>query len=168
MTAQTRHYESTALVRAAATELFDHVDDPMRLSAHMSEASWMMGGSRMSTEVDSGGGKVVGSHIRMGGRVLGVQLMLDEVVAERDPPRQKVWETVGQPQLLVIGPYRMGFEITSRGNGSLLRVFIDYEMPKMAPARWLGRWFGPYYARWCTERMTRDAARYFAAARHSH
>ena len=44
----------------------------------------------------------------MNGRILGLKLSLDEVVTERDPPARKVWETVGVPRLLVIGPYRMG------------------------------------------------------------
>ena len=40
-----------------------------------------------------------------------------------------------------------GFEITPAGNGSWLRVFIDYTLPERAPTRWLGRLFGRYYAR---------------------
>ncbi len=158
-----RHYESSALVHATPAELFSHVDDPARLSSHMSESSWMMGGSRLSTEVDRGGGKIVGSHIRMGGRVLGVQLALDEAVTERNPPHRKVWETIGEPRLLVIGHYRMGFDIAQQGHGSTFRVFIDYALPRSAPARWLGRLFGRFYARWCTERMVNDAVRHFAS-----
>jgi len=63
----------------------------------------------------------------------------------------------GRGQTLVIGPYRMGFEVTPRDNGSLLRVFIDYALPKRLPWRWLGQFFGRYYARWCTRRMVDDA-----------
>jgi hypothetical protein len=84
----------------------------------------------------------------MTGRVFGLPLSLEEAVTERDPPHRKVWETIGRPQLLVIGNYRMGFEIKPQGTGSLLRVFIDYTLPKARPARWLGRLFSQYYARW--------------------
>jgi hypothetical protein len=97
----------------------------------------------------------------MSGRVFGVHLYLDEVVTQREPPARKVWETVGLPKLLVIGPYRMGFDVTAYGAESQLRVFIDYALPCSWPARWLGRVFGGYYARWCTQSMVDDAVNHF-------
>ena len=89
-------------------------------------------------------------------------LSVEEIVTERVPLQRKVWETTGSPKLLVIGQYRMGFEITSEGNGSLLRVDIDYALPEDAPARWLGSLFGRFYARWCTRQMLADAEKHFA------
>ena len=83
----------------------------------------------MAVDVDDAKGQAVGSHIRLSGTAFGVGLSLVEVVAVRDPPREKIWETVGVPRLLVIGSYRMGFHITSAQHGSELRVFIDYELP---------------------------------------
>jgi hypothetical protein len=40
-------------------------------------------------------------------------------------------------------------------------VFIDYELPRLGLASWLGKLFGKTYARWCTEQMVNDAAREF-------
>lgn len=94
--------------------------------------------------------------------MLGLELSLDEVVIERTAPTRKVWETVGSPRLLVVGPYRMGFQITPRGIGSVLRVFIDYALPAPWPDRWLGRVSGSYDARWCTQSMVADAVREFS------
>ena len=157
-----RHYESSGVVSATGEQVFAHVDDHARLSSHMSKSSWMMGGGRMDIEHDEGRGRRVGSRIRVAGRVFGVRLALEEVITERNPPHRKVWETTVPPKLLVIGHYRMGFEIAAQGDGSLFRVFIDYALPEAAPARWLGYVFGGYYARWCTKRMVRDAAKHFA------
>lgn len=70
---------------------------------------------------------------------------------------------MGSPKLLVIGHYRMGFELSPRGKDSLLRVFIEYALPVKAPARWLGRLFGGYYARWCTQWMVDDAVKHFSS-----
>ncbi len=157
------HDASSALVSASPERVFALIDDHERLASHMSQSSWQMGGGHMKTLLDEHRGQRVGSHIRVSGRVLGFDLSLDEVVTEREPPSRKVWETVGSPRLLVIGPYRMGFEVTSRGNGSLLRVFIDYALPSPWPERWLGRVFGGYYAHWCTQRMVNDAVQQFAS-----
>ena len=115
----------------------------------------------METELDAGRGQKVGSRIRLSGRVFGVALSVEEIVVERDPPRRKVWATIGAPKLLVIGHYRMGFELSLQGKGSVLRVFIEYALPQSAPARWLGRLFGRYYARWCTQQMVDDAVKHF-------
>lgn len=156
-----RHEECSEAVAATPERVFALIDDPERLTGHMSQPSWRMGGGSMQTALDEGGGRELGSHIRVHGRVFGLELSLDEVVTERQPPTRKVWETVGTPKLLVIGSYRMGFEATPRESGSLLRVFIDYDLPASWPGRWLGRAFGTYYARWCTRTMVRDAVRHF-------
>ncbi|HEY3304199.1 MAG TPA: SRPBCC family protein [Candidatus Binatia bacterium] len=156
------HHATSARVRALAEKLFAFLDDHARLSSHMTRSSWMMGRGRMQIEFDDGRGQRIGSRIRLAGRVFGIELSLDEVVTERNPPYRKVWETIGAPKLLVIGHYRMGFEITTQGNDSALRVFIDYALPEAPPARWLGYMLGRYYARWCTQRMAKDAMRHFA------
>lgn len=116
----------------------------------------------MDVEFDQGRGQRVGSRIRVTGRVFGIPLSLEETVTERHPPRRKVWETTVPPRLLVIGHYLMGFDITPTRDGARLRVFIDYDLPETAPARWLGYVFGRYYARWCTRRMVQDAKNYFS------
>lgn len=155
------HEESVALVNAPVDQAFDYLDDPKALASHMGESSMMMMGSRMSIDVDADGGRRVGSKIRMEGRVMGVPLSLEEVITERQAPSMKVWETIGTPNLLVLANYRMGFDLTRRGDSSLLRVFIDYSLPSRAPGSWLGRMLGGVYARWCTKQMAHDAAMHF-------
>ena len=155
------HDESTALAHAPADRVFAYLDDPKSLSAHMGESSIMMLGSRMSMDVDADGGRAVGSKIRMHGSMMGIPLSLDEVMTERQAPSKKVWETIGTPNLQVMAHYRMGFELTPKGNSSLVRVFIDYSLPAKAPGSWLGRLLGGVYARWCTKQMADGAARHF-------
>jgi len=76
------------------------------------------------------------------------------------PPRRKVWKTRGRPNLLVVGAYRMGFEISALGRASRLRV-IDYDYPATIAAKVLGSMFGPIYARCCVNRMANDATNAF-------
>ena len=98
-----RHDECTVFVAEFPEEVFAFADDHSKFSAHMSASSWMMLGSKMTTSTDAERGQEVGSHITMTGAVLGIRISLDEVVVERIPPWEKAWETVGVPQLLVIG-----------------------------------------------------------------
>lgn len=155
------HFESGVTLNVPAGMVFSHLDDHQRLSAHMSQPSWMMVGARMKIELDASQGHTLGSRIRLGGHVLGIPLAVEEIVTHYSPPLRKVWETTDTPNLLVIGHYRMGFEITPQGNSSELRIFIDYALPESLPARWLGRMLGGWYARWCTRRMVSDVEKHF-------
>ena len=158
----TRNYAATVRIAVPPADVFGFLDEHARLAAHMGKKSLAMGGGSMALELDEGRGRVVGSRMRLAGTAFGIHLGVDEVVSEHSPPFWKSWETVGEPRLLVIGAYRMGFIIDDVPPGSRLTVFIDYELPRRAPSRWLGRLLGPAYARWCTERMAGDAARHFA------
>ena len=155
-------HTTTVQVRAPPGDVFAFLDEHARLTSHMGKRSLAMGGGSMAVEFDEGRGKVVGSKLRLVGTAFGIRLGVEEVVIERVPPHRKSWETVGEPRLLVIGPYRMGFIIENLGQTSQVTVFIDYELPRRAPWRWLGKMLGRAYARWCTERMAGDAAAHFA------
>lgn len=157
-----RHEEHSAPINASAERVFDQLDDQTRLTEHMSKRSWKMGWGKMETVLDAQQGRSVGSHIVLRGRVFGIRLYLDEVVTLREPPLTKTWETIGEPRLLVIGPYRMGFDLTPGDTTAQLRVAIDYDLPTKGISRLLGRLFGRSYAQWCTRQMVRDAQHSFA------
>ena len=152
------HHRSEVDVAVDAHTLFAHLDDHRRLAGHMEKPSLMMAGATMRVETDALRGQTVGSGIRITGRVLGVDLVVEEVVTERVPPLRKTWETRGEPRLLVIGSYRMGFTISPLRDRSRLLVFIDYQLPARGFGHWLALLFGRAYAAWCTRRMANDAA----------
>jgi len=155
------HNESAALAHAPVDRVFAYLDDPKSLAAHMGESSLMMMGSRMSIDVDADGGRVIGSKIRMQGSMMGIPLSMEEVITERQAPYKKVWETIGTPKLLVMAHYRMGFELTPKGDSSLLRIFVDYSLPATTPGYWLGCLLGGVYARWCVRQIADDAVKHF-------
>ena len=158
------HHRSEVDVDADARSLFALLDDHRRLAGHMEKPSLMMAGATMRVETDALQGQAVGSVIRVTGRVLGVDLMVEEVVTDRVPPSRKTWETRGEPRLLVIGPYRMGFTISPQGNRSRLVVFIDYQLPPRGFAHWLALVCAATYAAWCTRRMANDAVAAFVSS----
>ena len=153
--------EAIVEVNAGANALFDYLDDQAHLGSHMEKPSMMMMGGHMTYTFDEAKGRGVGSVIKMGGAMLGLRLSVEEVVIEHTPPHRKVWETRGHPHLLVIGAYRMGFEIGVARTGQSLRVFIDYNYLRSVVGRVLAFFFARMYARWCVSRMAGDAARRF-------
>lgn len=156
-----RHYEDSALIPAGAAEVFAFIDDHARVMSHMNKPSWMMGGGRGDISFDAGHGQEVGSHIRMSGKAFGITVFVDEVITRYEPPRIKIWETVGTPKLIVIGHYRMKVGIEPQEYGSLLRLSIDYNLPTRNA--WLGKLFGRYYAKWCVQHAIKDTRSYFTA-----
>jgi hypothetical protein len=151
------HYQKVVEVPASPETLFGYLDDVRRLAGHMERPSAMLVGARMSYELDAAAGSAVGSVIRMRGRVLGAEVLLEEVVTVREPPWRKTWETRAPVKLLIMGGYRMGYEINAVASGSALRVFIDYELPVGFAGRLAGMLLGGVYARWCVDRMVGDA-----------
>jgi hypothetical protein len=123
----------------------------------MGKPSLMTAGASMRIDIDEQRGQAVGSVIRMTGTMLGLHLSVEEAVTRRDPPREKEWETLGEPRLYAIGAYRMRFEVTPLATGSRLVVSIDYRLPNRGIARFLGWLLGSVYAAWCTRRMVEDA-----------
>ena len=156
----TRNMEATGQVSAAPATVFARLDDQVRLGAHMEKPSLMMGGGRMTYEFDEHKGRAVGSHIRAGGSAFGLKVALDEVVTERAPPHRKAWRTVGQPKLIVVGPYEMGFDLTPVAGGSELKVWIDYDLPPTGLGRLLPG-LADGYAQWCVDQMVVDAVSAF-------
>ncbi|KKP80693.1 MAG: hypothetical protein UR81_C0019G0011 [Candidatus Levybacteria bacterium GW2011_GWB1_35_5] len=156
-----RHYEDSTFIPASQSEIFVYVDDHKNFSSHMSKSSWMMGGGSMDVKLDEGSGKKVGSHIKLSGKVFGIKIYLDEIITTHEPPKRKEWQTVGSLRLLVIGNYRMGFEISPESQGSRLKVFIDYDMPTLLYTRWLGYLFGGIYAKWCVQQMIKGSRNHF-------
>lgn len=152
----TRHEEATREVSASPAVVFEHIDRPELLSAHMARKSWQMGGASMSIETDAQGGRAPGSHIWLRGRMLGIRLNVECVVVKRIPPALKEWETVGTPRLLVIGPYRMSVRIDPHNGGSTVKIAIDYALPNRPWERIIASAFGAMYARWCVQQMARD------------
>lgn len=156
------HAEQGSRVAASPDVLFNYLDDPSRLGAHMGKSSWMMAGSSMEYQFDAAQGRALGARIRLSGRMLGLTLGVDEVVTVHEPPCRKSWRTVGAPRLLVIGNYEMGFVVEPGPRDCLLRVHITYELPK--GPWWLAGWLlGGFYARWCVRTMVSDAVRRFSS-----
>jgi len=156
-----KHYEESRVVNATPEAVFGFADNHTNLSAHMNKSSFMMAGSKLETRMDGGNAQVIGSHITMDGKVLGIKLFLDEVVIKREPPRIKEWETVGKVKLVVIGDYLLGFRLEGAENKTKITVYIDYDLPVGLFNRVLGILFGGVYAKWCVKQMLASIVQHF-------
>jgi polyketide cyclase/dehydrase/lipid transport protein len=158
------HYEAQATVNAPADLLFDYLDDFEQVGAHMTRSSWMMAGSKMRYEFDDGKGRRLGARVRLLGSFLGLNLEIDERVIDRVPAHSKAWQTVGNPRMLILAKYRMGFSLRSLPDGCRLTAFIDYALPERGIGRLVGALAGGVYARWCVRNVLQQALAHFGSA----
>ncbi len=156
------HYHFTTILQTTAENAFEYLDDPKKLSSHMGKSSWMMAGSKMNIKLDEKEGRGIGAEIILDGTMMGIPLFVREFVTESERPKIKVWETKGPQKLIIMGQYRMGFELTPEGTTTQLKVFIDYSLPSVGVQKVLGLFFSKLYARWCTEQMAKDAVNHFS------
>lgn len=156
-----RSFESTVRLSAPPEAVFDFLDDFTNIGAHMTRASWMMAGSRMTYEFGASGGRAIGGLVKITGSFLGMPIHIEERVTERDRPEGKAWRTVGLPRMLLMGAYRMGFAIHPVPGGSRLEGYIDYVLPQRGPGRVAGALFAGLYARWCVRGMLAGAVARF-------
>lgn len=156
-----KHYEENIIIKAGADTVFAFVDNHHNFASHMNNSQWWMAGGKFETKIDEGKGQKIGSHIQMSGKILGINMFLDEVIIKREPPFRKSWETVGDLSLLVIGNYELGFELEPENNNSKLKVYIDYGLPRSLRTRWLGIFFGEMYAKMCVQQMINGVKDHF-------
>jgi len=155
---------STIELLAPPQQVFEFLDDPAVVGAHMQKPSLMMLGATMEYDVDAGNGQVVGSIVKMRGKVLGMELFVEEIVTEWQPPWRKSWQTLGHPKLLVIDSYHMDFVVSPISGGSRVIVKIQYSYSRSPLGSWLGGVPARAYAKWCVSKMTTDAGSHFAPA----
>lgn len=152
----TRFVQAAAPVAASAADVFAFLDGQTHVASHISGWSWKVLGTNLKPYMDNGRTRAVGSTFGVAGHILGIPLSVDEVVTSRNPGVRKTWRTRGIPRLAVIGPYTMGFELTPRPGGTVVRVFMEY-CPVAGGLPWPIRLaLADAYARWCTRRMIKD------------
>ncbi|HET9431115.1 MAG TPA: hypothetical protein VFO70_08055, partial [Chitinophagaceae bacterium] len=71
--------------------------------------------------------------------------------------REKVWETIGDPKLIIYSWYRMHLMSLPTLNGAEAELSISYEKPKGIFNKILSFLFADWYCRWCLKHMLGDA-----------
>ena len=148
----------TVEIRAPAEAVFAHVDDIRNLGWHMtSRPSMALMGSRLRLETLSDQSTGLGAMYRYSGTMMGLSIDFSESVTKYVPPREKVWRTLGEPRLVIIGSYEMRVAVEPLSpSASRLTISIVYELPRSGFWRIVGLVLARAYSRWCLRRMCRD------------
>jgi Polyketide cyclase / dehydrase and lipid transport len=149
--------EETTTIPAPPARVFAWLDDPQNTGWHMSRPSLAMLGGALRVERLSAMAAGVGATYRSWGHVLGLRIDFTTTVVRWVAGQEKVWRTIGDPRLIVIGPFEMRFALEPIDGGARLIMAVEYDLPASVLGRLLGRVLAAPYARWCLRRMCRDA-----------
>ncbi len=133
------------------------MDDINNIGWHMSgKGSMPMMGGRLKLEaIDDRKG--VGATYRWRGSVMGMAIDIKETVTRRIENKEKTWQTVEKPKMIVMSDYTMHLLLTPTNRGTKVLFEIDYSLPK-TPWGWIaGKLLARKYANWCLQRACEDA-----------
>ena len=113
-----------------------------------------MMGSKLKLEIMTPEPTGVGAVYRYSGQMMGLTIDFSETVTKYLPAREKVWRTIGKPELLIIAGYEMRVLVEPLSLvSSRLTISIDYQLPRAGIWRALGWALGDTYSRWCLTSM---------------
>lgn len=145
----------TATIAAPAERVFGYVDDIRNLARHMSEnRSMPMMGSKLKLEILTSNATDVGATYQYSGSMMGLMIDFSETVTKYVSGREKIWRTIGNPQLLIVESYEMRVVVEPlQANTAQLTISFDYDLPRSGMWRLIGRALAGSYARWCLDSM---------------
>lgn len=151
------------LIQAPPQKVFEQMDDFSKTGMHMEESSLMMMRSKLTLEQLSQNSTGVGASYRWHGKMLGLPIDFTEMVMKWEPPKHKVWETVGEAKIIIMSWYRMWFEIKPIEHGTLLKLFISYLPPQNWFFKIVSYLLAWLYCNWCLNNMLNDTKKALAS-----
>ena len=137
------------------------MDDLSKTGMHMSQSSMMMMGSKLTLEQLEGPSKGVGATFHWTGKVMGMPIDITETVTKWIENKEKVWETIGSPKIIILGWYRMSLKTEPAKEGTLASLQIEYTQPNGWFYKILSFFFAGWYSRWCLNNMLNDTKKEF-------
>jgi hypothetical protein len=147
----------TETFKATPELVFKTIDDLGVTGMHMTNSSMMMMGSKLKLEFLTTNKTGVGSRYRWTGKMMGLMMDFTVEVTKWINGVEKVWETIGNPQLIIYSRYRMKLRVSEINKTTQAELSISYEKPKGFFNRILCFFLADWYCRWCLKKMLGDA-----------
>ena len=113
-----------------------------------------MMGSKLKLEILTSNATDVGATYQYSGSMMGLMIDFSETVTKYVSGREKIWRTIGNPQLLIVESYEMRVVVEPlQANTAQLTISFDYDLPRSGMWRLIGRALAGSYARWCLDSM---------------
>ena len=150
-------FSQSIVIRSTAGKVFAFMDDISNTGMHMTKSSMPMMGSRLELEQLTENASGLDSKYRWYGKLLGVTMDFTVVVTKWIKDKEKVWKTIGDAKMIILGWYQMHLVISPEGQNTKAELSIAYTKPKNIFFRILSFILAPWYANWCLKNMLNDS-----------
>lgn len=155
-----------AVYDSAPDEVFKCIDDLGVTGMHMTTSSVMMMGSKLHLEYLTENHSGPGTRYRWSGKMLGISMDFTVEVTKWIAGKEKVWETIGKPKMIIYSWYQMHLMTASGPNNRTKACLsISYEKPLGFLNRVLSFLFANWYCRWCLRHMLDDTKKILQKAK---
>jgi predicted ATPase len=147
------------IYNAPADKVFSYLDDLGVTGMHMTKSSLMMMGSKLHLEFLTKHHTGIGSKYQWKGTMMGMKMNFTVEVTKWVEGVEKVWETIGEAEMIIYSWYRMHLLVYPKGNTSEAELSITYEKSKEWFTKILSFLFADWYCNWCLKNMLSDSKR---------
>ncbi|PZR18957.1 MAG: hypothetical protein DI539_15735 [Flavobacterium psychrophilum] len=124
---------------------------------HMTKNSMPMMGSKLELEQLSENATGLNSTFWWHGKMMGFKVDFTVVATKWIKGKEKVWETAGNAQMIIMEWYQMHLMVTPDGPNTKAELSIVYTNPKNIFFKCIAFFLSPWYANWCLTNMLNDS-----------
>ena len=143
--------------RATPEKVFQCIDDLGVTGMHMTKSSMPMMGGKLDLNFLTANHTGLGSKYQWTGKVVGMTMDFTVKVTKWVKDKEKIWETIGDPKMIIYSWFRMNLEISTSLDDTQAELSITYEKPKGWLNRFLSFFLADWYCRWCLKNMLDDS-----------
>ena len=144
------------IINASPEKVFEILDDLGVTGMHMTQSSAMMMGSKLHLQYLTNNHNGLGSKYRWTGKMMGMNMDFTVEVTKWVKGIEKVWQTIGEADMIIYSWYRMNLLVTGNNNKTLAELSITYTKPKGLLARIVSFFLAGWYCKWCLNNMLND------------
>ena len=146
-------------IHSSPDKVFAYMDNIGNTGMHMTKSSMPMMGSKLELNQVSENATGLDSKFWWHGRMMGFNMDFTVVVTKWIKGKEKVWETVGKAEMIIMEWYQMHLVLTSQDQNTKAELSIIYTKPKNIFFRFMAFLLAPLYANWCLKNMLNDTKR---------
>ena len=139
------------------------MDNINNTGMHMTKSSKPMMGSRLELKQLSENATGLNSKFRWFGKMMWFTMDFTVVVTKWIKNKEKVWETIGEAKMIIMGWYQMRLVISPEGANTKAELSIAYTKPKNIFLKFIAFFLAPLYANWCLNNMLKDSKKMLEA-----
>ena len=143
--------------RATPEKVFQCIDDLGVTGMHMTKSSMPMMGGKLDLNFLTANHTGLGSKYRWTGKVVGMTMDFTVEVTKWIKDKEKIWETIGEPKMIIYSWFRMQLAISPSANNTQAELSISYEKPNGWFNRLLSFFLADWYCIWCLKNMLDDS-----------